>query len=841
MSSPDEIIADTRHRNSKETTRDNLIFIKKQSRLMEVVSLEQAGNGRLLFHKTAFRTKNNPYPSLPRVGALSDAGGVSTIDTTAETVFSGSLSGTSDKGNISRLLDGVNAESVSRVVDENGEPKIMYHGSPRAGFHTFEIERSGSSNTNAPIGFWFAEDRALADSFSRMWWGRNPGVHEVFLDMKNPKEYITKDMSGEASRLKGEIDHIQTQKNAILKELTGKEPDNSFVQTGESRLYKEAMNDNLYFGKPFGEKLKQWDALEARQKQLYEQLNVAENGDAYLQMLDDLDEFATYNGKKHKWGRKHRAQDDSQKAIAQYKRSLTDQGYDGIVIRNTDADARSVGRESVNQYVVFDSTQIKSATDNRGTFDAENPNILYQLAPETVRQLDYPIALPDSDVFREAVENTKGATITDDGLLNSGVSRERAASGALFQADDAALSQVRREYADTETRLRANPDNFDADGNHLAPNGKPSNLTYEQWVQVRTPAFKKWFGNWEGREAVNRIVDSRPFAINVSAIPASPDLKAVKTSAANFGKTLTGTYTNLSDGFSFNLTTSSKFGSLKEILEHDYKDVHHLQSIAAIPYIAENSQFVTELKNDNPRKPEIDRFRYYVSAISIDGFEYMVKSVVSIAKDGNRYYDHKLTELAKIKEFISSSVNQKQTDLEINSSCIKDKRLLQIIQEIFTSSKVVDENGEPQVVYHGTTNRDEASTWNPKWKSYGTEYSRFSVFRRKNEGRANSGFFFNSDMDNAGGYGFELYACYLNLRNPLDIEANGQNYGSMEFNAMKKDICEWAEYAEKKGYDGVIFNDVSDGVGLGDLDVPANDFVAFKANQVKSAMDDRWR
>lgn len=30
-----------------------------------------------------------------------------------------------------------------------------------------------------------------------------------------------------------------------------------------------------------------------------------------------------------------------------------------------------------------------------------------------------------------------------------------------------------------------------------APNGKPSNLTPEQYKLVRTPAFKKWFGDWE--------------------------------------------------------------------------------------------------------------------------------------------------------------------------------------------------------------------------------------------------------------------------------------------------------------------------------------------------------
>lgn len=30
-----------------------------------------------------------------------------------------------------------------------------------------------------------------------------------------------------------------------------------------------------------------------------------------------------------------------------------------------------------------------------------------------------------------------------------------------------------------------------------APNGKPTQLTERQWVQVRTPQFKEWFGDWE--------------------------------------------------------------------------------------------------------------------------------------------------------------------------------------------------------------------------------------------------------------------------------------------------------------------------------------------------------
>lgn len=41
-----------------------------------------------------------------------------------------------------------------------------------------------------------------------------------------------------------------------------------------------------------------------------------------------------------------------------------------------------------------------------------------------------------------------------------------------------------------------------------APNGKPTNLTAEQWAMVRTKNFKKWFGDWENDpENASKVVD----------------------------------------------------------------------------------------------------------------------------------------------------------------------------------------------------------------------------------------------------------------------------------------------------------------------------------------------
>lgn len=48
----------------------------------------------------------------------------------------------------------------------------------------------------------------------------------------------------------------------------------------------------------------------------------------------------------------------------------------------------------------------------------------------------------------------------------------------------------------------------DAEGNLLAPNGKVSNLTERQYAQVRTKAFKEWFGDWiNDPENSSKVVD----------------------------------------------------------------------------------------------------------------------------------------------------------------------------------------------------------------------------------------------------------------------------------------------------------------------------------------------
>lgn len=68
------------------------------------------------------------------------------------------------------------------------------------------------------------------------------------------------------------------------------------------------------------------------------------------------------------------------------------------------------------------------------------------------------------------------------------------------------FESVRPEIAKEMESIKNNALN---DGTFMqAPNGKPTNLDERQWLQVRTRAFKRWFGDWENDpENASKVLD----------------------------------------------------------------------------------------------------------------------------------------------------------------------------------------------------------------------------------------------------------------------------------------------------------------------------------------------
>lgn len=77
-------------------------------------------------------------------------------------------------------------------------------------------------------------------------------------------------------------------------------------------------------------------------------------------------------------------------------------------------------------------------------------------------------------------------------------------------ADNKILLDEQKEFASTEEEEQYILEHAvrDENGKLLAPNGKPSNLTEKQYAQVRTKAFKEWFGDWENDpKNASKVVD----------------------------------------------------------------------------------------------------------------------------------------------------------------------------------------------------------------------------------------------------------------------------------------------------------------------------------------------
>jgi hypothetical protein len=126
-------------------------------------------------------------------------------------------------------------DDVSKVVDENGEPKEVLHGTPND-FFTFDKEKQGSSNDAGWLGsgfYFYGDNPTYAAQYAR-----DGHVISAFLNIKNPY-YATED----------DIDRLSEENN--------KESSNEF-----SNGLKEDGYDGVYYN---GDLNQEWVAYEPEQ------------------------------------------------------------------------------------------------------------------------------------------------------------------------------------------------------------------------------------------------------------------------------------------------------------------------------------------------------------------------------------------------------------------------------------------------------------------------------------------------------------------------------------------------------------------------------------------------
>ncbi len=186
--------------------------------------------------------------------------------------------------------------------------------------------------------------------------------------------------------------------------------------------------------------------------------------------------------------------------------------------------------------------------------------------------------------------------------------------------------------------------------------------------------------------------------------------------------------------------------------------------------------------------------------------DYATRTVLNKFASGE--FDKKLSALTlkslknnldKLSQYniIKSEENTQQMNSDRDS---EDNKLTEEQREFFKGSKVRDEDGNLLVVYHGTD-------------------SEFTVFDMS-KGRANmdiQGSFFSPWEIDAGGYGRNVKAYYLNITNPAP---EGVAYKALNlFKGQNEAGIKARNYLEKLGYDGVNNGN--------------EEYIAFHPNQIK--------
>lgn len=187
---------------------------------------------------------------------------------------------------------------------------------------------------------------------------------------------------------------------------------------------------------------------------------------------------------------------------------------------------------------------------------------------------------------------------------------------------------------------------FDESSSYSVPKSIDAKQLRESLAEARR--MEAAFNDRKSR--IEKLRGSTPVEITGNEIEPSDDLKQYKKNALEYGKRLQGSYVNKDTGRTIQLQRGRRNGGVNEVLQHDYKDVEHLQSVAAIPLIIENSIYIDSRENtDKEKNPNVTEYQYYVCGLKIGDGDYTVRSTIAVDNKGNRYYDHKLTSIEKGK------------------------------------------------------------------------------------------------------------------------------------------------------------------------------------------------
>ena len=371
------------------------------------------------------------------------------------------------------------------------------------------------------------------------------------------------------------------------------------------------------------------------------------------------------------------------------------------------------------------------------------------------------------------------------------------------------ISEAQKQYEEVKSKYVGTPLWM------KAPNGKRTNLTEEQWVRVRTPNFKRWFDDWE--MLAEAYPEHEIFDID----------EAYKFARGN----LQGGEFTSKDGHTATLGRSGidKMNSGLARGKTGNNRLHAL-AFANVGKLFENSEL---LEAEPPRDGDsnIKQYLKFYAPLYMDGRFYVVKITARELYSRNKLYSLEGLDIIEESEYRGQPRGSKENSISADYSD-SVKNFVRKIREVKRNvSKVVDENGEPKVVYHGT----------PK-------FDRFSIFKKGSGGYLGPAIYFTNlkayaqKYENKWGDGGNLYDVFISLKRPLIVKSVNPAkeilktiYGKdsvydrrSQKQSYDTKILSSADIKklQSKGYDGVIWEYGG-----------SKEYAVYDSSKIKSATD----
>lgn len=206
---------------------------------------------------------------------------------------------------------------------------------------------------------------------------------------------------------------------------------------------------------------------------------------------------------------------------------------------------------------------------------------------------------------------------------------------------------------------------------------------------IHSEEFISKFGDWEKASRLQKLSEAPSIIKNGRVIIEGEDVteevnnfrndennKVLRIFAKDIGRSVKGTYHN--DDLDIDVVLS--MGNIDEIKNQHMAMSGHLEAIQYIPDIIKQGIYIAEEPNEDKTKhPNIEKYKYFVSALKIDGVDYTCKSAIGVDKDGNHYYDQRLSQIEK--GLLLDNLSQLMSRGKSEQSLLNyDKRLLRICQ-----------------------------------------------------------------------------------------------------------------------------------------------------------------